>query len=156
METHNQRFRRLASARLSRIFQTMSLIANLSGSQYAYTQADADEMFTTYQKLGNAARAYFTGPTRWNEMPSTFAFKNQEAVSADEQEAHSRFRRLAENRMSRVLRDLRLVVNLSDRSNYTFTENEVAQMFDAYESLGKAVAARFVHLPQEFHFTPNR
>ena len=154
METHNQRFRRLAEARLSRIFQTMNLIANLSGSQYAYTQAEADELFTTYQKLGNTARTYFTGPTRINEMPSTFAFENQDTVSAAEQEAHARFRRLAEARMSRVLRDLRLVVNLSDRSNYTFTDDETRQMFDAYESLGKAVAARFVHLPDEFHFTP--
>lgn len=74
METNNQRFRRLASARLSKVFRTMSLIANLSNFHYAYTQADVDEIFSIYAQLGRTARSYFTGPTRWNEMPSAFNF----------------------------------------------------------------------------------
>lgn len=61
--------------------------------------------------------------------------------------------------MSHVLRDLRLIVSLSDRGNYTFTDDEVKQMFDAYEDLGKQVQAYFFHprvvnLPSEFHFSP--
>ncbi|WP_143463119.1 hypothetical protein [Levilactobacillus enshiensis] len=154
METHNDKFRRLGEKRLSRIFQTMNLIANLSDSQYRYTPDDIDELFMTYQKLGEAARAYFQGPTRYNEMPSSFAFDNTSTLPPEFQTAHNRFRRLAEKRMSRVLHDLRLLTNLSDRSNYTFSPEEVDQMFTAYSMKGLTIAALFSPRTTEFHFLP--
>lgn len=154
METRNEKFRRLAELRLGRILQTMNLIANLSAPQYVYTSEDITELFNMYQTMGNAAQTYFQGLTRYNEMPSSFMFTNTVTVAPELTSAHARFRRLAENRMSRVLRDLRLLVNLSDKSNYSYTNSEVAQLFDAYTNKGREIAALFAPLTTDFHFKP--
>lgn len=154
METRNDKFRRLAELRLSRILQTMNLIANLSAPQYVYTPEDILELFNMYQTMGNAAQTYFQGTTRYNEMPSNFMFSNTAMVAPESATAHDRFRRLAEKRMSRVLHDLRLLVNLSDKSNYSYSATEVSQLFNAYTSKGREIAALFAPLTTEFHFKP--
>lgn len=156
MESRNQKFRRIGANRLTRIYQVMNLIANLSAPQYAYTTEDISELFGTYQELGEASQKYFqeTGPTRYNEIPTEFTFKNQSTTDPESQTAHERFRRLAEKRMSRVVHDLRLLTNLSDRSNYTYTPEEVTELFVAYQAKGQAVAALFAPLETEFHFRP--
>jgi len=155
METRNDKFRRLAELRLSRIFQTMNLIANLSAPQYTYTSKEIAELFNTYQKLGEEGRMYFKGPTSFNEMPSKFIFSDSISVAPDAPTSHVRFQRLAEKRMSRVFRDLRLLCNLSVKSNYTYSDNEVEELFKAYADKGREIAALFTPLTQEFHFKPN-
>jgi len=154
METRNDKFRRLAELRLGRILQTMNLIANLSAPQYVYTPEDVVELFNMYQTMGNAAQTYFQGTTRYNEMPSSFIFNNTVMVAPELAASHDRFRRLAEKRMSRVLRDLRLLVNLSDKSNYSYSASEISQLFNAYTSKGREIAALFAPLTTEFHFKP--
>jgi len=154
METRNEKFRRLAELRLGRIMQTMNLIANLSAPQYVYTPEDIVELFNMYQTMGKAAQTYFHGPTRYNEMPSNFIFTNTATVASKSITAHDRFRRLAENRMSRILRDLRLLVNLSDKSNYTYSDEEVTELFNAYVNKGRTIAALFAPRDTTFHFKP--
>lgn len=154
VETKNAKFRRLAELRLTRIFQTMNLIANLSAPQYSYLPAEVIELFSTYQALGEEARTYFKEPTRFNEMPSKFTFSNTVSASEAPQSPHARFHRLAEKRMSRVVRDLRLLCNLSVKSNYTYSDNEVDELFKAYTDKGKEISALFAPLTQEFHFKP--
>jgi hypothetical protein len=132
----------------------MNLIANLARPQYSYTPEDVTEIFNAYQQAGNEARAYFSGPTRFNKMDVTFTFANQSVVSDEEAISHAKFRQLAEKRICRVLRDLRLVVNLSDKSSYAFTETEVEELFAGFTEKGRNVAARFSPLVEEFHFGP--
>lgn len=152
METRNDKFRRLSELRLSRIFQNMNLIANLSAPKYTYTNDDIEELFNTYQKLGVIAREYFNGPTRYNEMPSSFEFTNSSTEPSKPEINHERFRRLAENRMSRVVRDLRLLCNLSDKSNYSYSDDEINELFNAYSEKGREVKIFFTDLTDEFHF----
>jgi hypothetical protein len=54
-----------------------------------------------------------------------------------------KFERIAERRVSEVLNKLRLVGNLSDRRNYSYTDDHVREIFDAIESEFRATKARF-------------
>jgi len=40
-----------------------------------------------------------------------------------------RFKKLAEGRMSKLLHDVKLIGNLSDKSNYKYTEEQVEEIF---------------------------
>lgn len=57
--------------------------------------------------------------------------------------AHEKFRRLAEKRVVRTIRDLRLIGNLSNRSNYRYERGEVDKIFRVLERELKQARARF-------------
>jgi len=54
-----------------------------------------------------------------------------------------KFVELAEKRVSRLLKDVRLVGNLSNRRNYTFTREDVRKIFGAIESEIRLARKRF-------------
>lgn len=54
-----------------------------------------------------------------------------------------RFERLAEKRVTEVVKKMRLVANLSNRRNYTYTEEHVKQILDALETEMRLVKAKF-------------
>lgn len=54
-----------------------------------------------------------------------------------------RFERLAEKRVSEVLKRLRLVANLSNRRNYSYSEEHVRQIIDAIDKELRQVRSRF-------------
>jgi hypothetical protein len=62
------------------------------------------------------------------------------AVRIDKAE---RFERLAEKRVTQVLRKLRLIGNLGNRHNYSYTEVHVKQIFDVLEAELRQTRARF-------------
>jgi hypothetical protein len=153
-ESHHDKFRRLSTSRMSKVINMMTLIAKLNNRRlYFFSDADLEELFGMYQKMGIAAREYFKAPDLYNEMPTTFSFQNSAPVPKDEVEKHMLFRKMAESRMSTVLQQLRLVVNLSVRSNYKYTEQEVRELFEAYDAQGAAVAGRFKPLATDFHYS---
>lgn len=53
------------------------------------------------------------------------------------------FKRLAEARGNKVLKDLRLVGNLSNKNNYEYTDKEVSILFSAIEQELRVVKASF-------------
>ena len=55
-------------------------------------------------------------------------------------EKHDAFRRLADARTNRVLKQLQLLANLSNKSIYEYSEGEVVAMLEAIES--KLIALR--------------
>lgn len=55
----------------------------------------------------------------------------------------SRFKRLAELRGNRIIKDLRLLSNLSNTSNYSYTEEEVKAIFDAIDEELRATKQSF-------------
>jgi len=57
----------------------------------------------------------------------------------------SRFERLAERRVTEVLRKMRLIANLANRRNYSYTEEQVKQIVEALESELRQVKAKFRH-----------
>lgn len=64
-------------------------------------------------------------------------------MTADETR-HEKFRRLAESRVNRVLNDIRLIGNLSNRNNYDYTSEEIEKIFRTLDSELKQIKGRFL------------
>lgn len=58
-------------------------------------------------------------------------------------ESRQKFVRLAENRTRRTLKDISLIGNLSNRSHYTWSKNDVDEIFLAIESAIRSARKRF-------------
>jgi hypothetical protein len=54
-----------------------------------------------------------------------------------------RFERIAERRVNETLRGLRLLGNLSDRRNYTYTDDQVAMILNAIDHELRVLKSRF-------------
>ena len=54
-----------------------------------------------------------------------------------------RFKRLAELRGNRIIKDLRLLSNLSNKSNYSYTDEEVKIIFNAIDKEFKLTKQNF-------------
>lgn len=58
-ETKEQRFVRIAEPRVSRACKAVSLLGNLAGSGYEYTEEQVNAMFGAVQEALDTARAQF-------------------------------------------------------------------------------------------------
>jgi hypothetical protein len=54
-----------------------------------------------------------------------------------------RFQRLAERRVTEVVKKMRLIANLANKRNYTYTDEHVKQILDALEAEVRLVKAKF-------------
>ena len=54
-----------------------------------------------------------------------------------------RFERLAEKRVTEAIRRLRLIGNLSNRHNYSYTDDHVRQILEVLEAEMRALRKRF-------------
>lgn len=61
----------------------------------------------------------------------------------DDQKSDEKFVRLAESRVNRVLKDLRLVGNLSNRNNYHYSQEDARKIVEAIEKAVREVKKRF-------------
>lgn len=61
-----------------------------------------------------------------------------------EETKNERFKRLAKQRGDRVLNDVHLLGNLSNRNNYDYSEAEVRKLFGAIEEELKIAKSKFV------------
>jgi hypothetical protein len=55
----------------------------------------------------------------------------------------SRFERLAERRVTETIKKMRLIGNLANRHNYTYSEEQVKQILEALDGELRHVKARF-------------
>jgi len=53
------------------------------------------------------------------------------------------FRRLAANRTNNAVKNIRLLGNLSNKNNYTYSEEEVKKIFNTLEEETKLAKSRF-------------
>ena len=51
---------------------------------------------------------------------------------------------LAENRVNRAIRDIRLIGNLSNRSAYEYTDDDIKKMFKAIQKEMESAKGRFL------------
>ncbi len=61
-----------------------------------------------------------------------------------EEDKSAKFRRLATQRGERILKDLRLLANLSNRKNYEYRDSEVKKLFGAIEDELKSARYSFM------------
>ena len=62
---------------------------------------------------------------------------------ATEQEKTKRFKRVAENRTNKIIDQIRLLGNCSNKSNYQYTEDDVKKIFCAIETELKATKQKY-------------
>lgn len=62
---------------------------------------------------------------------------------ATEQEKSQRFKRVAEARTNKIIESIRLLGNCSNRSNYSYSEEDVKKIFSAIESELKVAKQRY-------------
>jgi len=61
----------------------------------------------------------------------------------------SKFVELAEKRVTKVLKDISLIGNLSNRTNYQYTDEDIKKIFTAIESEIRSVKKKFVSLEKD-------
>ncbi|WP_255247453.1 hypothetical protein [Paucisalibacillus globulus] len=154
-ETRQEKFRRIAETRMTRIFVNMNLIANLSNkNQYEYSEEDVNKLFQAYEDKGAEIRLFFEPNYISNEpLKETFSFSDALEKSNGNESKHKKFLRIAENRMNRIFADMNLIANLSNKRNYTYTIQEVDELFQAYDDKGNEIRAFFDPLKEEFTFS---
>lgn len=54
-----------------------------------------------------------------------------------------KFKELAEKRVSRALKDIKLIGNLSNKSNYSYTEQDAKKIYNALRKAVDEMKARF-------------
>ncbi|MBK3495074.1 hypothetical protein JFL43_09420 [Viridibacillus sp. YIM B01967] len=71
-----------------------------------------------------------------------------------------KFIRIAEKRMSRIFSQMNLIANLSSKKHYSYTDNEIDELFQAYQNKGKEIKLFFeslsdinISLTTEFNFS---
>ncbi len=62
---------------------------------------------------------------------------------ASELEKEERFKRVAENRTNKIINQIRLLGNCSNRSNYLYNEEDIKKIFNAIEAELKISKAKF-------------
>jgi hypothetical protein len=58
-------------------------------------------------------------------------------------EKREKFVRLAENRVNRAIKDLRLIGNLSNKNNYSYTDSDIQKILVALDQEVRNLKARF-------------
>ena len=61
----------------------------------------------------------------------------------NEPQSRKKFVELAEKRVTRAIKDIRLIGNLSNRSNYSYTDEDVRKIYRALKSELDTLKARF-------------
>lgn len=62
---------------------------------------------------------------------------------ATEQEKSQRFKRVAEARTNKIIESIRLLGNCSNKSNYSYSEDDVKKIFNAIENELKMAKQRY-------------
>ena len=57
---------------------------------------------------------------------------------------NEKFKKLAEGRLKRTSHDIKLIGNLSDKSNYRYTDDDVTELFKQLDDAVLACKERFV------------
>ncbi len=68
-------------------------------------------------------------------------------------EKRERFEKVAVARTNKVLNDLRLLGNCSNKNNYSYTDTDIKKIFNSIENEIKKTKARFLGGKKEDRFT---
>lgn len=62
----------------------------------------------------------------------------------------AKFKELIENRLQRTVKDIKLIGNMADKSNYKYTSDQVDEIFTELETAVEECRDRFVKQGYEF------
>ena len=64
---------------------------------------------------------------------------------SDDETRKERFRRVATRRTNKILEQIRVLGNCSNKSSYSYTEEDIQKIFSAIEKEMRTTRARFVN-----------
>jgi len=68
------------------------------------------------------------------------------------EEKREKFKQISENRVNSILQRLKILGNLSNKSNYYYEKDDVTKMFQAIEKATKEVKERFLNKEENGSF----
>ena len=141
-ETPNQKWVRLITNRLNRFKNSMLLISNLSDSRYDSTEEEIMHYFSQIKdKISLVKKEFINAQNRKSSLVL-------EDIKPWPKEYYShmneRFHTLMTIRMNRIVKILRLFVNLTNRSHYHFYSYEVKQVFEYIDNIVDITLSHFI------------
>lgn len=144
MSIRHDNFIKFAEERMTRIFQTMNLISNLSTvARYTYSKEEVDELFFDYFRKGKIIKELFyqeENDYKTFDEELIFSFCS---LPIPANRSNEKFRKLATQRLNNVYKNLQLISNLRNRKNYTYSLEEVDALFSAYTEKGLEIKRCF-------------
>ena len=142
IDHRHKKFIELSEQRMTRIFQTANLIANLSNTtNYLYSKEEINELFIVYFNEGKTIKECFSNNI-YQPKEDNLNFKfSVPAIEGNKK--NERFRKLAEQRLNKILQNLVLISRLSNKRNYKYSIEEIDYMFSCYMEKGEEIKMFF-------------
>lgn len=132
METRNEKFRRLSEARMTKIFSIINILRNQSDkSKYSFSKTDIEELFGALEQKGEEVKEFFTSSVTMKtvNLKQEFSYSTIDTSNAKEVS----FKKLSTARVGKIFSLMNLLANLSNKSNYSYSDWEIEELFTAYD-----------------------
>lgn len=132
METRNNKFRRLSAARMTKVFSILNILRNQSDkSKYSFSKSDIEELFGALEQKGEEIKELFTSPftIKAANLKQEFNYSTSDTNNSKEVS----FRKLSIARVEKIFSLMNLLANLSNKSNYSYSDWEIEELFAAYD-----------------------
>lgn len=132
METRNEKFRRLSEARMTKVFSILNILRNQSDkSKYSFSEADIKELFGALEQKGEEIKEFFTSPITIKTVNLKQEFNYSSTDTSNDKEVY--FKKLSTARVEKIFSLMNLLANLSNKSNYSYNDWEIEELFTAYD-----------------------
>lgn len=132
METRNEKFRRLSEARMTKVFSILNILRNQSDkSKYTFSKSDIEELFGALEQKGEEIKEFFTSPITIKTVNLKNSFRYSVVDTSNDKEVS--FKKLSTARVEKIFSLMNLIANLSNKSNYNYSDWEVEELFSAYD-----------------------
>ena len=132
METRNEKFRRLSEARMTKVFSILNILRNQSDkSKYTFSKSDIEELFGALEQKGEEIKEFFTSPITIKTVNLKNSFHYSVVDTNNDKEVA--FKKLSTARVEKIFSLMNLLANLSNKSNYNYSDWEVEELFSAYD-----------------------
>ena len=132
METRNEKFRRLSEARMTKVFSILNILRNQSDkSKYTFSKSDIEELFGALEQKGEEIKEFFTSPITIKTVNLKKSFHYSMVDTSNDKEVA--FKKLSTARVEKIFSLMNLLANLSNKSNYNYSDWEVEELLSAYD-----------------------
>lgn len=133
----NVKWKELSSQRMSRILQTVELVANLSSINYEYEDEWLKFLLEAYFSKGQEIRKVFENPETVTEQQLLSEFTFPDIGDFDNlTRKQEKFIEVGQRRMTNLYKEMNNFSRLANKKNYTYDQVDVEYLFDLYDEKG--------------------
>ncbi|HEL0443928.1 TPA: hypothetical protein TUW65_001882 [Streptococcus equi subsp. zooepidemicus] len=152
METRNEKFRRLSEARMTKVFSILNILRNQSDkSKYSFSKSDIEELFGALEQKGDEVKEFFTSPITIKAVNLKNTFHYSTVDMSNDKEVS--FKKLSTARVEKIFSLMNLLANLSNKSNYNYSDWEIEELFAAYDEEVKKCKVFFEEKRTSFEYS---